>query len=82
MPPSEPEPSLAKNLTGGGGCGCGCLGLLIVALGAVAISGLYIDLYSDGTEVTAWYGGLGAIVTGMAIAVVGGIVFIGSLFLD
>jgi hypothetical protein len=82
LPPNEPEASLAKNLTGGGGCGCGCLGLLVIALGMIAIGGIYIELYENGLDVTAWYGGLGAIATGAAMALVGGIVFIGSLFLD
>lgn len=82
MPPSEPEASLTKNLTGGGGCGCGCLGLLAIAAGAVAIGGISIELYTDGYDVTAWYGGLGAMVTGAAMAVVGGLMFIGSLFID
>lgn len=82
MPPKEPEASLTKNLTGGGGCGCGCLGLLAIAAGAMAIAGLSIELYTDGYDVTAWYGGVSAIVAGVGMALLGGILFIGSLFID
>jgi len=82
MPAEEPQASLLKNVAGGGGCGCGCLGLLAIALGMAAIGGIYVDLYTGDGPVTAWYGGLGAIVTGFAMGVVGVIVFLGSLFLD
>jgi len=82
MPPEEPQASLAKNLTGGGGCGCGCLGLLAVAIGLVAIGGIYVDLYTGEGPDNAWWGGLASIVVGTGMAGLGGIMFLGSLFLD
>ena len=78
----EPEASPLKNITGGGGCGCGCLGLVGAMFGAMAIAGIYVELYEGGLDVTAWYGGLGMIVFGLGLAVVGGLMFIGSLFLE
>jgi hypothetical protein len=77
-----PEPSAMKNLTGGGGCGCGCLGGVGAIFGLMAIAGIYIELYEGGLDVTAWYGGLAAIVLGVGLAIVGVIMFIGSLFID
>jgi len=82
MPAEEPQASLAKNLTGGGGCGCGCLGLLAIAFGLAAIAGTYVGLYTGDGDVTAWWGGLASVATGVAMALVGAIAFTASLFLD
>ena len=78
----EPEASPMKNITGGGGCGCGCLGGVIAMFGLMAIAGTYIELYEGGLDVTAWYGGLGAISLGICMGVIGLIMFVGSIFLD
>jgi hypothetical protein len=78
----EPEVSPLKNITGGSGCGCGCLGAVIAVLGMMAIGGISIELYDGGYDVTAWYGGLAAIVSGIAMGILGVVLFTGSLFLD
>lgn len=78
----EPEPSATKNITSGTGCGCGCLGVVMAIGGVMALAGISIELYDNGSDVTAWYGGIAAIIGGLGLSSIGVVVFGGSLFLD
>ncbi len=76
------EPSLMKNLSSGSGCGCGCVGLLVVLLGVIALVGMPLQVYDESGASTAALVGTASLVLGTLIAVMGGVIWIGSWFID
>ena len=78
----EPEASPLKNITGGSGCGCGCMGAVLAMLGVMLFAGISIELFAQGTEVTAQYAAIAAILVGGAVSTLGVVLFGGSLFID
>ncbi len=76
------EASLLKNVTGGGGCGCGCLGMLCALVAALALAGIPLELYSESQLSSITIGSVGALVVGSLLLVVGGVMYVGSLFLE
>jgi hypothetical protein len=75
------QPSPMKNMTGGAGCGCGCLGLLVSFAGGLALAAGPLGFYASPTD-APFAVGVGAIVVGVLVFGLGGIVYLGSLFLD
>lgn len=81
-PPSEDiPPSLLRNATSGGGCGCGCLGLLVIFVALTGLAMIPLEMYPEGPGNAAMWGIFG-IVAGLGLSLVGGIAWIGSLFMD
>ena len=76
------QPSPMKNVTGGAGCGCGCLGLLVVLVGVFVLVAGPLGFYGPDPSQAPVAGGVGAIVAGFSLFGLGGIVWLGSLFLD
>lgn len=78
----EPEASPLKNITGGSGCGCGCMGAVLAMVGVMLFAGISIQLFEQGSEVTAQYAAIAAILVGGAMSTLGVVLFGGSLFID
>jgi hypothetical protein len=71
-----------KNLAGGSGCGCGCLGLLVMLIGAVALVGIPLEVYDEAAASSAILVAVASLGSGLLVAVVGGVVWIISWFLE
>ena len=75
------EPSPIKNFAGGGGCGCGCLGLLVVLVGVIAMLGVPLEVYAESDQNMALLVGGGLAAVGLFSFLIGGALYVGSLFL-
>lgn len=78
----ELQPSPLKNVTGGAGCGCGCLGLLVLLVGVLALAAGPLGFYGPDPSQAPVAAAVGALLAGAAVFGLGGIVWLGSLFLD
>ncbi len=78
----ETPPSPLKNFVGGGGCGCGCIGILMVFFAGVGLSLVPIQFFSpEWTPTMGTLSGVG-IVCGALLALLGGAMWVASLFLE
>lgn len=82
MDPDDIEPSPLKNFVGGSGCGCGCIGMLTLLIGTMIIVMLPMRFFPP-----EWGSSMGmlsavALVTGILLAVLGGVMWLASLFID
>lgn len=81
-PPSEDViHSPLRYATSGAGCGCGCLGLLLILVAATGLAMIPLEMYPEGPGNAATWGILG-VISGLGFAFVGGVAWIGSLFMD
>lgn len=77
----EPEPSLAKNLTGGGGCGCGCIGMMVSLAGVGLLAAIPLGMYLEASEAPMGLA-LTLLIGGVILSGIGVVVWVISLFMD
>ncbi|MEZ4319073.1 MAG: hypothetical protein R3F61_16280 [Myxococcota bacterium] len=78
----EAPPSPMKNFVGGGGCGCGCIGMLVVLAAGMGMAAVPLQFFP--VEYGGTVGLLSAVgvACGLLLAVLGGAMWVASLFLE
>lgn len=82
MDPDDIDPSPLKNFVGGSGCGCGCIGMLTVFLGALTIGMIPMRFFPAEWGSTLSMLSAVALAAGILLAVLGGVMWLASLFID
>ncbi len=78
----EPPPSPLKNFVGGGGCGCGCIGLLTVFFAGVIMALVPLEFFGEGLGRTIGMFSAAGLVCGAILALLGGVMWVASLFVE
>lgn len=82
MEPYEVPPSPMKNFVGGGGCGCGCIGMLVVLAAGMGVAAVPLQFFSPEWASTAGMLSAAGVACGVVLAVLGGAMWVASLFLE